>query len=82
MQVPSKRQRSEAKGAKVSTLLVTGNSVETMPHFRPLPVFAFVCTLMFAALISLGVWQVQRLHWKLGLIAEVNRSLALPPVSS
>jgi surfeit locus 1 family protein len=37
--------------------------------------------LMFAILISLGVWQLERLHWKLGLIAEVNHSLALPPVS-
>ena len=52
-----------------------------MPHFRPLPVLTAVCTLMFAALIALGVWQLERLHWKLGLIAEVNRSLAAPPIS-
>jgi surfeit locus 1 family protein len=52
-----------------------------MPHFRPLPVFTIVCALTFAALIALGVWQLERLHWKLGLIAEVDRSLALPPVS-
>ena len=52
-----------------------------MPHFRPLPIFTAVCALMFAALISLGVWQLERLHWKLGLIAEVNRSLAAPPIS-
>jgi surfeit locus 1 family protein len=36
---------------------------------------------MFAILISLGVWQIQRLHWKLGLIAEVTNRLALPPVT-
>ncbi len=52
-----------------------------MPHFRPLPILTAVCALMFAALISLGVWQLERLHWKLGLIAQVNRSLALPPVA-
>ena len=52
-----------------------------MPHFRPLPALTAVCAVMFAILISLGVWQIQRLHWKLGLIAEVNHSLALPPVS-
>jgi surfeit locus 1 family protein len=52
-----------------------------MPHFRPLPIFTAVCALMFVALISLGVWQLERLHWKLGLIAEVNHSLALPPIS-
>ena len=52
-----------------------------MPHFRPLPIFTAVCAVMFAVLISLGVWQVQRLHWKLGLIAEVNQSLAAPPIT-
>ena len=52
-----------------------------MLHFRPLPILTAVCTVVFAILISLGVWQIQRLHWKLGLIAEVNHSLALPPVS-
>jgi len=50
-------------------------------HFRPLPVYTLVTAVMFAILVSLGVWQVQRLHWKLGLIAEVNRNLTLPPVS-
>jgi len=52
-----------------------------MPHFRPLPIFTAVCVVMFAVLISLGVWQVQRLHWKLGLIAEVNRNLASAPLT-
>ena len=52
-----------------------------MPHFRPLPGLTFVCAVAFAALISLGVWHLERLHWKLGLIAEVNHSLAQPPVS-
>ena len=51
-----------------------------MLRFLPLPVLTAVCALMFAALISLGVWQIERLHWKHGLIAEVNHSLALPPV--
>ena len=52
-----------------------------MPHFRPLLGLTFVCAVAFAALISLGVWHLERLHWKLGLIAEVNHSLAQPPVS-
>ena len=30
-------------------------------------------------LIGLGVWQVQRLHWKEGLIAAADRAGALPP---
>lgn len=49
--------------------------------FRPLPAFTAVTLVMLAVLIGLGSWQVQRLHWKLGLIAEVNRNLTLPPVS-
>ena len=49
--------------------------------FRPLPAFTALSVLMLAVLIGLGTWQVQRLHWKLGLIAEVNRNLSLPPVS-
>jgi len=52
-----------------------------MLHFRPLPVLTAVCAVMVAILIGLGVWQIQRLHWKLGLIAEVTNRLSLPPVS-
>ncbi len=36
---------------------------------------------LFALLLGLGVWQLQRLQWKLGLIAEVTRNMAAPPVS-
>jgi len=50
-------------------------------HFRPLPVFTLAAAAMLAVLLSLGVWQVHRLHWKLDLIAQVNRNLTLPPVS-
>ena len=34
----------------------------------------------FAILCSLGVWQVERLHWKEALIASVERGLKAPPV--
>jgi surfeit locus 1 family protein len=50
-------------------------------YFRPLPAFTVATLVMLAALIALGAWQLKRLHWKLGLIAEVNRNLTLPPVS-
>ena len=33
-----------------------------------------------AILISLGVWQVQRLAWKEGVIAEINSRIAADPV--
>src|SRR5450432_1058443 len=49
--------------------------------FRPLPALTTVCAFLFAALLMLGVWQVQRLQWKLGLIAEVNRNLTASPVT-
>jgi len=50
-------------------------------HFRPLPVYSLVTAIMFTVLTGLGVWQVERLHWKLGLIAQANRNFVLPPVS-
>jgi surfeit locus 1 family protein len=52
-----------------------------MITFRPLPALTFVCAVLFSSLIALGVWQLDRLQWKLGLIAEVHRNLAAPPVS-
>ncbi|MBW8882927.1 MAG: SURF1 family protein, partial [Asticcacaulis sp.] len=33
----------------------------------------------FAILCGLGIWQIQRLHWKEGLIADLARTHALPP---
>ncbi|MGF1605517.1 MAG: SURF1 family protein [Rhodothalassiaceae bacterium] len=51
-----------------------------MRRFRPgLP--ATIMTLIgLAVLISLGVWQVQRLHWKQDLIARLEQRLAAEPV--
>jgi surfeit locus 1 family protein len=52
-----------------------------MPYFRPLPALTLFCAVLFASLIALGVWQLDRLQWKLALIARVNESLSAPPVS-
>lgn len=49
-------------------------------YFRPLPRFTLFCMPLFLALVALGVWQLQRLHWKLGLIAEMNAHLHEPPL--
>lgn len=38
-----------------------------------------VCALAFVALVSLGVWQVQRLQWKEALIARAAAAGTLPP---
>ncbi|MGA7713093.1 MAG: SURF1 family protein [Rhizomicrobium sp.] len=52
-----------------------------MLHFRPFPTLTAFCAVLFAFLIGLGVWQLERLQWKLGLIAEANRNLAAAPWS-
>ena len=38
-----------------------------------------VCALAFALLCGFGVWQVQRMQWKNGLIARSEAAAALPP---
>ena len=39
-----------------------------------------VCAAVLAVLLALGVWQVQRLVWKQGLIDLAARAETLPPV--
>jgi surfeit locus 1 family protein len=34
-----------------------------------------------AVLIGLGVWQVQRLHWKEAVLADIDARIAAPPVA-
>lgn len=41
-------------------------------RFRPYPGFTIMTLIMTAFLIGLGVWQIQRLHWKLDLIATMT----------
>jgi surfeit locus 1 family protein len=50
-------------------------------YFRPLlkPTLWFVP--MFLVLIGLGTWQVQRLHWKEALLAQMNANLSAPPLT-
>ncbi len=33
-----------------------------------------------AILVGLGVWQIHRLHWKLGLLAQIEAAESAPPV--
>ena len=40
-----------------------------MPYFRPLPVLTVFSVLALTLLVSLGVWQMQRMSWKTDLIA-------------
>ena len=52
-----------------------------MLHFRPFWKLTLASGILFAILIGLGVWQLERLQWKLALIAEVNARLSAPPHS-
>lgn len=49
--------------------------------FRPMLVPTLWFIPAFAILISLGVWQIERLHWKLDLLARIHSGLSAPPVS-
>lgn len=48
--------------------------------FRPYPGLTFACAVLFAVLCGLGVWQLERLQWKLALIARVNGHMTAAPV--
>jgi surfeit locus 1 family protein len=48
--------------------------------FRPYPGLTIACAVMFALLCGLGSWQIERLHWKLGLIAQVDANMKAAPL--
>jgi surfeit locus 1 family protein len=48
--------------------------------FHPIPVLTFCFVPAFAALVALGVWQLDRLQWKLGLIDEMTQNLGAAPI--
>ena len=48
--------------------------------FRPYPGMTIACVLLFAILCGLGTWQLERLQWKLALIARVNSHMAAAPL--
>ena len=49
--------------------------------FRPYAGLTVACVLLFAILCGLGTWQLERLQWKLVLIATVNGHMTAPPVA-
>jgi surfeit locus 1 family protein len=51
-----------------------------MLRFRPLWKFTAFMLPLFLGCIALGVWQIERLQWKLALIAQVNQNLSAPPI--
>jgi surfeit locus 1 family protein len=49
--------------------------------FRPYPGLTIASALLFALLCGLGTWQLERLQWKLALIARVDSHMAAAPLS-
>ena len=49
--------------------------------FRPYPGLTIACVLLFAILCGLGAWQLERLQWKLALIATVTGHMTAPPLT-
>ncbi|HLJ53324.1 MAG TPA: SURF1 family protein [Rhizomicrobium sp.] len=49
--------------------------------FRPLALLSLVCAILLALLVGLGVWQLERLSWKRGLIATVTNRMVEAPVT-
>lgn len=55
--------------------------IESPAPRRKLPVLTGITVLIaLAILISLGTWQVERLHWKEGLLADIAERRATAPV--
>jgi len=50
-------------------------------YFRPLPGFTALFLPMLLVLIGLGVWQIERSHWKLGLIALMSQNMRAEPLA-
>jgi surfeit locus 1 family protein len=50
-------------------------------RFKPYPGLTIAAAILVAILIGLGVWQLERLQWKLALIARVNGHMTAAPVA-
>ena len=49
--------------------------------FHPYPGMTIACAILFALLCGLGIWQLERLQWKLALIASVDDHMKAAPVT-
>ena len=52
-----------------------------MVTFRPYPGATIATVILLVLLCGLGTWQLDRLQWKLALIARVNANLQAPPLT-
>lgn len=69
-------------GARRSTADVADTTNNERPAARKLPVFSSLLVLAaVAVMIGLGVWQLQRKHWKEDVLARYASAQGLPPVA-
>lgn len=59
---------------------IPSKKAQTQHTAANLAMFCGLMVAMIAALVSLGVWQVERLSWKEGLIARVDQRVHAEPV--
>jgi surfeit locus 1 family protein len=50
--------------------------------WRGLVVMGIAAALAFSVLVALGIWQVQRLHWKEALVARVSERVDAAPIAA
>ena len=50
-------------------------------YFRPFPILTIIAVPALAALIALGVWQVQRASWKADLIVQFEQAAKAEPLA-
>lgn len=53
----------------------------TLSMRRPRVITAILVGLAFLMLVGLGVWQIQRMYWKVNLIHQMETRLSAPPVA-
>ena len=70
----------EADGLREETERLALQSLKKRRHLRTL-LTATLILLSLAILLTLGTWQVERLHWKEGLLADIAERRAAAPVS-
>jgi surfeit locus 1 family protein len=59
---------------------MTTETPAAKPPRRGFPwILTVVCAVLLAVLLTLGVWQVQRLQWKIGLMDAADAAAAMPP---
>jgi surfeit locus 1 family protein len=63
------------------SLIVTDSAMPARRHPAWQAVKALLLLATLTALLALGTWQVERLHWKEGLLADISERRGAPPVA-